>query len=51
MILAAGRGVRLRPLTDRIPKPLIPLHGVPLIHYPLTLLKKYGVQEVMINLH
>jgi len=51
MILAAGRGERLRPLTDRLPKPLIPVAGHPLIHYTLTTLKNCGVQEVVINLH
>jgi len=51
MILAAGRGERLRPLTDRVPKPLIPLAGHPLIHYVLGMLRECGVEEVVINLH
>lgn len=51
MILAAGKGERLRPLTDRIPKPLIPVAGKPLIHYTLSYLKNCGVDEVVINLH
>lgn len=51
MVLAAGRGERLRPLTDRLPKPLIPLGGKPLIHYTLGFLKQCGVQEVVMNLH
>lgn len=51
MILAAGLGTRLRPLTDHLPKPLLPLGDRPLIHYSLFLLKKYGITEVMINLH
>jgi len=51
MILAAGRGERLRPLTDRLPKPLIPVAGRPLIHHTLRTLKNGGVDEVVINLH
>lgn len=51
MILAAGKGERLRPLTERVPKALIPLGGTPLIHYTLGMLRESGVQEVVINLH
>ena len=51
MILAAGRGERLQPLTDRLPKPLIPVAGKPLLHYTLSYLKNCGVKEVVINLH
>ncbi len=51
MILAAGKGMRLRPLTDSIPKPLIDVAGRPMIAYPLELLRRAGVQEVVINLH
>ncbi len=51
MILAAGFGTRLRPLTDRIPKPLLPVDGVPLIEWNLFLLKRHGFHEVVINLH
>ena len=51
MILAAGRGERLRPLTDQIPKPLIDVGGKPLIHHTLAYLKRGGVDEVVINLH
>lgn len=51
MILAAGLGTRLRPLTDRTPKPLIPVGGVPMIAYPLALLRAAGIREVVINLH
>ena len=49
MILAAGRGKRLRPLTDQIPKPLVPLCGKPLIEYHLEKLAQAGVKEVVIN--
>jgi len=51
MLLAAGLGTRLRPVTDKIPKPLIPINGIPLIFYNLALLKKHGIREVVINLH
>lgn len=50
MILAAGRGERLRPLTDRIPKPLIEVGGQPLIAYHLQALAAAGVDEVVINI-
>jgi NDP-sugar pyrophosphorylase family protein len=51
MILAAGRGTRLRPLTDRLPKPLVPVAGRPVIEYALTLLCQAGIHDVIINLH
>jgi NDP-sugar pyrophosphorylase family protein len=51
MILAAGFGSRLRPLTDRTPKPLIPVNGKPLIAYALALLRAAGIREVIINVH
>lgn len=51
MILAAGFGSRLRPLTDRMPKPLIEVAGKPLIAYALALLRAAGIREVIINLH
>lgn len=51
MVLAAGQGTRLRPLTDRIPKALVPVAGRPMIEYPLLLLRHYGIREVVINLH
>jgi len=50
MILAAGEGTRLRPLTLETPKPLLPVDGVPLIAYILTWLGGYGISEVVINL-
>ncbi len=50
MILAAGRGERLRPLTDACPKPLLRVAGRPLIEYHLEALSRAGIQEVVINL-
>lgn len=51
MVFAAGHGERLRPLTDNLPKALIPVAGRPMIEYPLLLLRHYGITEVIINLH
>ena len=51
MVLCAGFGTRLRPLTDKIPKPLVPLCGVPLLEYNLALLKNAGVTSIVINTH
>lgn len=51
MILAAGLGTRLRPLTETIPKPLLPVGGTPLIVWNLLLLRAGGIRDVMINLH
>lgn len=50
MLLAAGRGERMRPLTDRVPKPLLSVRGKPLIVYHLEKLAGAGVQQVVINL-
>lgn len=49
IILAAGRGERMRPLTDTCPKPLLPLRGKPLIEWHLEALARGGVREVVIN--
>jgi len=49
--LAAGQGTRLRPLTDDIPKCLIPVRGTPLLGIWLELFRRHGIDEVLINLH
>jgi MurNAc alpha-1-phosphate uridylyltransferase len=49
LILAAGRGERMRPLTDRCPKPLLPVRGKPLIEWHLEALAAAGVTQVVIN--
>jgi len=49
MVLAAGRGERMRPLTDTCPKPLLQVHGLPLLQYPLRALARAGVSSVVIN--
>jgi len=49
MILAAGRGARMRPLTDAIPKPLLSVGGKPLLVWHLEALARAGVQDVVIN--
>jgi MurNAc alpha-1-phosphate uridylyltransferase len=50
MVLAAGRGERLRPLTDSVPKPLIEVDGRPLIAWHLAALGRAGFTEVVVNL-
>ena len=49
MLLAAGRGERLRPITDSLPKPLVRVRGRPLIAWHLAALARAGVREVVIN--
>jgi len=48
IILAGGHGKRLRPLTDYVPKSLIPIKNIPIIEWQIKYLKKYGVTEVII---
>ena len=50
MLLAAGRGERMRPLTDTVPKPLLTVRGKPLIVWHLERLSRLGVKQVVINL-
>jgi NDP-sugar pyrophosphorylase family protein len=51
MILAAGFGTRLKPLTDSVPKALVRVNGIPMIETVLKRLIEYGVEDVIINLH
>src|SRR5207302_6853614 len=51
MILAAGLGTRLRPLTETTPKALLEIGGRPMIEYPLRMLAAAGVEEIVVNLH
>src|SRR5690606_30399187 len=50
MVLAAGRGERMRPITDTLPKPLVPVAGKPLIVYHLEALARAGIRDVVVNL-
>lgn len=51
MVLAAGKGTRLAPLTDAIPKPMAPVAGKPMIGHIFELLEGAGVEEVHVNVH
>ena len=51
MILAAGLGTRMQPLSALRPKPVLPVLGIPLLAWPLAWLARHGVREVVLNLH
>lgn len=51
IIMGAGKGTRMAPLTDRMPKPLVPFMGRPLIDHALDRLVAAGIEEVIVNLH
>ena len=51
MLLAAGQGTRLRPLTETLAKCMMPVGGKPILEHNIERLKKYGVTDVVINLH
>ena len=48
IILAGGRGKRLRPVTDYVPKPLVSIKNIPIIEWQIKYLKKFGIKEVII---
>lgn len=51
MIFAAGLGTRLRPITDSMPKALVPYHGVPMLERVIILLRDSGFERIVINVH
>ena len=51
ILLAAGFGTRMRPLSFDLPKPMMPLWGKPALDHMIDLLRGWGVREVLINLH
>ena len=50
IILAGGRGERLRPLTDETPKPLLPIQGKPIIEHAVENLKKHGIKDIILSI-
>jgi len=50
-LLAAGHGTRLRPHTDSIPKCLLPIQGVPMLEIWLSLCRRHGISEILVNTH
>ncbi|MCR5050769.1 MAG: nucleotidyltransferase family protein [Paludibacteraceae bacterium] len=51
MIFAAGMGTRLKPLTDRMPKALVPLAGKPLLQWQIEKLREAGITDIVVNVH
>ncbi len=51
MVMAAGAGTRLRPLTEGLPKPLVPIANRPVLEYTIKNLKRHGITEIILNLH
>lgn len=51
MILAAGKGTRLHPLTETLPKPMVPVAGAPVLEHTVRWLAAHGVRRVAVNLH
>lgn len=51
MILAAGFGTRLRPLTDKVPKPMVPILNRPILEHSIHLLRTHGIHDITVNLH
>ena len=51
MVLAAGRGTRMKPITSKIPKPLIKINNKNLLERSINLLERYGIEHISINVH
>lgn len=51
VILVGGRGERMRPLTDNLPKPMLPINGKPILEYQINLLRKYGINNITLCGH
>src|SRR3989338_5546641 len=50
LILAGGKGTRLKPITHEIPKPLVPLQGKPIVEYTMDLFKRFGIKDVLLSI-
>lgn len=48
IILAGGKGKRLKPVTDYVPKPLVPINNIPIIEWQIKYLKKFGIKEIIV---
>ncbi|CAK7287916.1 Nucleotidyltransferase family protein [Streptomyces misionensis JCM 4497] len=51
MLMAGGQGSRLRPLTEHLPKPLLPVGGRPIMEHVLRLLRRHGIEETVVTVH
>src|SRR5258708_27579112 len=51
MVMAAGAGTRLHPLTFSVPKPLVPIANRPVLEYTIENLRRHGITDVVLNLH
>ena len=49
IILSGGRGERLKPITDYVPKPLVPINNVPILEWQIRYLKKFGIKDVILS--
>lgn len=49
MILAAGQGTRVRPLTKQVPKPMVPILGKPVMEYLIEHMSRFGIRDIMVN--
>jgi NDP-sugar pyrophosphorylase family protein len=51
LILCAGKGTRLKPITDQVPKPMVTVSGRPVLEHLVFHLHKHGIKQIMVNLH